>query len=664
MLHAVSRINIIFFGATMLLLGGVALAAPTTPSTDFTNNGDGTLTHKLTGLTWKSCAEGQTWSASSCTGSAANYTWTQAAALTSTFAGHNDWRLPRIDELGGIVERSAINPAINATLFPATSSSIYWSASAISGSTTDAWSVGFYAGSNYTAAKTRTGNVRLVRGGRSLDASGFFTPSVDFTDNGNGTVTHKKTTLTWKRCTEGQTWSGTTCTGSAQMWNWPQASTTRTTFGGASDWRLPTANELLTILEFAKKQPAIEATIFPAIPTGSFWSASAYGDGSDNAWVIDFSSGADSPQYKSSSYYTRLVRGTLAVGSSSGSSSTGSGSTPPPPPPPVPLIGLVLSCPSLVVSGSSVSCSATGRYNDGSTHTVSSATLSVSDATVASVSGSVLTAKTVGTNTPLTVTASYTENGVTQTASWVLMVSVKSAVAQLANLLIGGSDSVDAGKTETYSADAIYADGSTKPQSDITWTVTGSAASVDDNGALTALATQATDTTVTLNASYTENGVTKTAKKSVAIKGLVTASVCAGSGTNLSAITISVKTVKKLIDSLVVDYCLKSYDSAAKFDLYFAVFLPDRTLIFLQSPTLFGTPGFTVWDGKSTPKPYLANTLLPDKSGTVFQMMALPLELQTGIYTFYAIPVSAGKDMFNGFNWVGTLAQDSVTVTK
>ena len=49
--------------------------AESTPTSAFTNNNDGTVTHNLTGLIWKQCAEGQTLNGSTCTGSATTVTW-------------------------------------------------------------------------------------------------------------------------------------------------------------------------------------------------------------------------------------------------------------------------------------------------------------------------------------------------------------------------------------------------------------------------------------------------------------------------------------------------------------------------------------------------------------------------------------------------------------
>ncbi|MCO7069406.1 DUF1566 domain-containing protein [Vibrio cholerae] len=136
------------------------------------------------------------------------------------------------------------------------------------------------------------------------------TPSADFSDNGDGTVTHHKTGLIWQRCSLGQSWDGTDCTGSATAFNWQQAlaAATQHTLAGFSDWRLPNKNELASIVEYRCYQPAINHQQFPNTPSAWYWSSSPDAYNSDDAWYVYFNVGYVGSYDKSDNGHVRLVR--------------------------------------------------------------------------------------------------------------------------------------------------------------------------------------------------------------------------------------------------------------------------------------------------------------------------------------------------------------------
>lgn len=327
------------------------------------------------------------------------------------------------------------------------------------------------------------------------------------------------------------------------------------------------------------------------------------------------------------------------------------------------LSGITVTCPASLNAGASASCSATANYSNGANNPVSVIWTS-SNSAVASMNGNTLTASSnVTTDTPVSINASYTENGTTKTAT--AMVAIKAAIATLTSVVVNGNDSLKAGDTASYSLIAIYSDGSNKPAANVNWSASGNGATIDAQGVLTGDGKLTADANVTVTASYTENGITKTAQKTVTVKvNALPPTACNGTGANQSGITIAGNSLKKSGESLDVSYCLKSFNSASKFDIYVAVQLPDGAMLFLQTAGFFGTPSFVALDAKKIAAKYLENTLIPDKSGSVLSIAVLPLELPTGTYTFYAIPVLAGKDVWNGFNWVGDLAKAEVTLSR
>jgi len=291
-------------------------ATPTTPTSDFIDNGDGTVTNKLTGLVWMRCSMGQTWekATSSCTGTATTYTYDQAMTLKSNFAGHSDWRLPNIAELHTIVERENINPAINNALFPnMPSNEIFWSSSPqfFDYGYPAMWVVDFSGGYDYASDKNSNYATRLVHGGLSFDSLPLTTPSSDFIDNQDGTVTHKRTGLMWQRCSVGQIWIGSTCSGTASTYTYDEAVALKSSFADYSDWRIPNQNELLSIAEYGAYIPAINSTLFPNTPSDWFWSSSPNANYSGYTWIVNFSYGGND-NYGGVTYSynaVRLVRG-------------------------------------------------------------------------------------------------------------------------------------------------------------------------------------------------------------------------------------------------------------------------------------------------------------------------------------------------------------------
>ena len=147
------------------------------------------------------------------------------------------------------------------------------------------------------------------------------TPTGDFVlDDANGTVYHKKTGLTWKRCHEGWDWNGSTCvdnSGTPDYYTWSaalQRGPANDGFAGFSDWRLPNSKEFRSIVEQRNWQPAINTTVFPNTPTGPhpqfiFWSASPYVPDASLAWSVNFYSGDVVALDKDNTYAVRLVRG-------------------------------------------------------------------------------------------------------------------------------------------------------------------------------------------------------------------------------------------------------------------------------------------------------------------------------------------------------------------
>jgi len=99
----------------------------------FTLSPDGTyVIDARTHLAWPRCVEGMRWNGKTCTGTAQLFTYAQAQALAKERwkAEGVRWRLPRVNELRRLVNRSAQPPTLDPVLFPATPMEWHWTGTA------------------------------------------------------------------------------------------------------------------------------------------------------------------------------------------------------------------------------------------------------------------------------------------------------------------------------------------------------------------------------------------------------------------------------------------------------------------------------------------------------------------------------------------------------
>ncbi len=135
-----------------------------------------------------------------------------------------------------------------------------------------------------------------------------------YADQGNSTIVDMQTHLHWMRYALGQIWNGKTNISEAKRYTWQEALNaadilnTSGGFAGYQDWRVPTIDELKTLVERGKK-PTINHSMFPATPLSLFWSSTPAANINHSAWAVYFYGGSAYWYGKTSYYYLRLVRG-------------------------------------------------------------------------------------------------------------------------------------------------------------------------------------------------------------------------------------------------------------------------------------------------------------------------------------------------------------------
>ncbi len=263
----------------------------------YTDNGNGTITDHVTGLMWQQNM-----------GDKITYAEAFAKADTMTLGGYSDWRVPTIKELYSLIlftgkvngevpiemfiDSAYFNqPLGDTTLGERLIDAQTWSATQYKGTTMHGDSTVF--GVNFLDGRIK-GYPKYVPGSNNTNPRKMYFRMVrdnadyginNFVDNGDGTITDNATGLMWQQADDGQ----------SRDWENALSYAESLTLAGHSDWRLPNAKELQSLVDYTR---CPDVTSSPAInplfsiteindPDGNpnqypyFWTSTSHLDGTN-----------------------------------------------------------------------------------------------------------------------------------------------------------------------------------------------------------------------------------------------------------------------------------------------------------------------------------------------------------------------------------------------
>jgi hypothetical protein len=133
------------------------------------------------------------------------------------------------------------------------------------------------------------------------DAAAGAPNAMNVTDSGDGTAVDNVTKLEWQRVVASSTYT----------WDQAVAYCSTLSLGGHSDWRLPSAIELVSTWDLDQSNAAVAAALLPLTsPVGLYWSASSAPTTSSPSRkaAVWFGSAVVDKAAPTSTYYVRCVR--------------------------------------------------------------------------------------------------------------------------------------------------------------------------------------------------------------------------------------------------------------------------------------------------------------------------------------------------------------------
>ncbi len=214
------------------------------------------------------------------------------------YGGYQDWRLPAPHELYSLMDAATRGVAIDLDVFVGTPMTLFWTSAPYAGSSSNAWYVNFSRGIVDYTSKTYTSKARCVRGGPAESDAPASERWVVSGEVDEEIVTDRLTGLIWQKTIP-----------ASRYWTEALAYCESLTYAGRSDWRLPTAHELQSLVDYGLDHPA---STLPGMASSTvFWSSTTSVDYADTAYYMRVSSGGLGDTYDKTinQYWPRCVTG-------------------------------------------------------------------------------------------------------------------------------------------------------------------------------------------------------------------------------------------------------------------------------------------------------------------------------------------------------------------
>jgi hypothetical protein len=263
----------------------------------YDTSGAGIVADTVTGLLWQKVS------------GTATFTSKEAGphCATLTLGGFTDWRVPTVVELVSILDFTSPQ-GLDPHGFAGETGDLYWTSSTLPPHKefSVGWTVAFgsRSESTFVVSPVDIFKVRCVRAGES-PAPRCTARSQRYVVRADGLVLDAITGLVWQRdvAATGLSWTAAKafCDGRA---------------GG---FRLPSLDELHTIVDYETVAPAFDPLVFPNVPISSegpiqpnvaksyFWTSSPVEGQAGTAWIVDFQSGQTFAPMIASPQHVRCV---------------------------------------------------------------------------------------------------------------------------------------------------------------------------------------------------------------------------------------------------------------------------------------------------------------------------------------------------------------------